>query len=183
MVSTPGAVKRPGGSIALNLPGDLEVVLERQPVGHLEQDEQVHQRERHQEGHRAVGQHETGYDHGDLPDVARGEPHLHERNEADQRQEQRDAEHDAPSGRQLQRERTQEEPESGDDAAIPGQPLERFGIDVPGKEIVGFARVAREQPLQIVGFQIARVRIDEGGQPGPRTCARHGRLERRATRI
>jgi len=40
---------------------------------------------------------------------------------------------------------------------VPRQSFELPRIDVPREKLVGFARVAREEPLQILGLQIAGV--------------------------
>ena len=48
-------------------------------------------------------------------------------------------------------------------ALVPRQRFERRQIDVPREEPVRIPRVAREQPVQILGLQIASVRFEEFG--------------------
>ena len=45
--------------------------------------------------------------------------------------------------------------------AMPRQASRAPRVDVAGEEFVGFARVAREQTLQILGLQIARIGVEE----------------------
>ena len=76
--STPGALYRPARQHRLlDLARDLEVVLERQPVGDFEQDEQVHQHERDEQRPRALAEERTG--HADAAD----EWHLRDLDETD----------------------------------------------------------------------------------------------------
>ena len=69
--------------------------------------------------------------------------------------------HHAPRGRQLHRERDEEQPHGRQRPLVPRQTFERSRVDVRGRRIVGFARVAREKPLQILGLQIADVGLPE----------------------
>ena len=42
-----------------------------------------------------------------------------------------------------------------------GSRLQRLGVDAAREEPVGLARVAREQPLQVLGGQVLRVGVEE----------------------
>ena len=46
-------------------------------------------------------------------------------------------------------------------AAVPGQLVEAGRVDVPREEPVRVPRVAREEPLQILGLQVAGIRLHE----------------------
>ena len=49
----------------------------------------------------------------------------------------------------------------GQRAPVPRQPVDAGAIDAAREELVGLARVAREQPLQIAGLQVLRVDVEE----------------------
>src|SRR6185369_15121121 len=69
------------------------------------------------------------------------------------------------SRRQLHREGEEQNPRLGDLAAVPRQPLQRVGVPAAGEELVGVARVAGEQALQILRGQILRVVVEEISKP------------------
>jgi hypothetical protein len=156
----------------LNLARDLEVVLERQPVGDFEQDQQVHQHEREEQRPRALTEQGAGdadaADHRHAQDL--DDPDAAEQiDETDERETQRDGEHDAPRRRQFHRERHEEDADVRDRASMPGQALERVRVDAPREELVRLARVAREQALEILRLEIAGVVVEERlNAAGPR---------------
>ena len=50
--------------------------------------------------------------------------------------------------------------------------LDAGAIDAAREELVGLARVAREQPLQVAGLQILRVDVEEIAGPRGRSARR-----------
>ncbi len=133
----------------LDLAGDLQVVLEREPLGDLEQHQQVHQQEAKEQPARAVRHAGTGCE----PDHAK------------ERGDQRQRVHHPPRGRHPHRERQEDQACPVEVALVPGKSVEFGEVHVAREEVVGFARIAREQPLQVLGLQVARVGIDELGDP------------------
>jgi hypothetical protein len=152
----------------LDLARDLQVVLQRQAVRHLQQHEEVHQREPDQHRPGPLTDHEAG--DGDR-DVERPPGHVHQPQAAEQvdqpedREEQRSAVHRAARRRQLHREGEEQQAGLGDQAHVPRQPVEHGEIQVAREEVVRVARVTREEPLQIFGFEILRVGVEEFRQP------------------
>ena len=122
-------------------------------------DAQVHADRRHiREDVKRAGRH----DHVDAPDVClKSRPHLHQIEESNHREDQRGRVHDATRRREFHRERGEEQPQLHDEAAMPPEAFELFGIDRPREEFVRFAGIAREQPSEIFGLQVARVAGDE----------------------
>ena len=150
----------------LNLARDLEIVLQRQPVGDLEQHEQVQQAERKQQRADAAWNRDAGKQHdhvADRPCLGQAEPH--EIDEADDGEQERRAVDHAPCGRELHREREEEQPRVGDRALVPREVRRLAEVDVSCEEMIGVARVAREQALQVFGFQIPRVSLDKVIEP------------------
>lgn len=86
---------------------------------------------------------------------------------ADERADHRDAEQGPPRWRQPGGERDEEQPASYEEPAVPGEPAEGRGVDAAGEVVVGLARVAGEQPLEVVRGQVLRCRC-------ARTDARRG---------
>ena len=125
----------------LDLASDLEVVLERQPVGHFEQHEQIHEQEPREQPQRSRRERRMG--NQQQVDFTK---QLHQ---PDQAGDERDAVHHSSRGRQLERERQEEQPRASQHPKMPGSFLQLVEVDVAREEVVGLERVAREEALEV----------------------------------
>jgi hypothetical protein len=157
----------------LNLARDLELALERQPVGDLEQHQQVHEDEADDQRERPVGP--GRHEHRDLEErQAERDVHRHEAaeqpEEADERDDERTQVEDAPRGREAQCERDEERPDARRDPLPPRQPGVALLVAAAREEAVRLRGVAREEPLQVLGRESRACRCRTPRAPG-RTCS------------
>ena len=150
----------------LDLAGDLEVVLERQPVRHLEEHEEVDEEEADEQAGRTRGP--ARQRQADIEDERAEE----ERNlaaadspeqlkESDQAEHEADAVNDAPGGRQAQRERPEEQSHPLQPALVARESREGGFVEGLGEETVGLARVAGEQALEVLALQPVGIRVEK----------------------
>ena len=88
--------------------------------------------------------------------------------DAEQRDDQRAEVERPPGRRQPQRERDHELAETQRQPLPPGQPGERVLALAAGEEVVGVARVVREQAPELVAGEVARVGVDPVARPALR---------------
>ena len=154
----------------LDLARDLEVVLERESIGDLEQHEQIHEHERGRAASpRPFGQREAraGRRARRRSPPAAIWTRIRSNTPTTARMID-DGVHDAPRRRELHRERGEEQPQRGRTPADATAGPRAGWVDMAREELVGLARVAREEPLQILGLQIADVGLKPIAQPAGR---------------
>ena len=118
----------------LDVPRDLQVVLQRQPVGHLQEHQQVDQREAAEQPEGAVGPDRTREPDSEEERDQRKAHHpqpLVQLEHADERADQRETEQRQTRRRQPGGERDEEEPASHEEPAVPGEPAEDLRVAMP----------------------------------------------------
>jgi hypothetical protein len=148
---------------ALDVAGHRQVVLQREAIGHLEHDQQVEQHEADAEEEGALLPGRDREEEAEAIDLQDGDgleagEQLDEAD--DRRQERRDVERPVRR-RQAHREGDEEQPRVGEGADVPRLLVDLAPVDAAREELVGLARVTREEQLQVARLQVLRVDVEE----------------------
>jgi hypothetical protein len=152
----------------LNLTRDLQVVLERQAIGDLEEHQEIQEQKPCKQPERARGERRMGDD----PQVNGAE----ELEQPDDRGHQGHTVDCAARGRQLEREGEEQQPRLRECSFMPWEVRERLEVDVLREKPVGLRCVAREHPLELLRGEPLRVGVEErsGAAGRPRKRRRTG---------